>query len=76
MASKNALDIIMRDYGSFRGLAARTILNYVITELEEIYEAGSDGVIDEVLKRALSLIEVEEEDLTRLKVLIERLLGK
>lgn len=73
MASGNVLDIIMRDYGSFKGLAARSILNYMITELEE-YNDGKAA--DEILKRALSLISLEESDLTKLKALIERLLDK
>lgn len=76
MASGNVLDTVMRDYGSFKGLAARAILNYIITELEELSEADKDGITNDVLKKALSLIDMEERDLIRLRTLIERLLDK
>ncbi|WP_069807163.1 hypothetical protein [Vulcanisaeta thermophila] len=73
MSSGGVLDMVMRSYGEFRGLAARAILNYIITELEE--GQGDEGA-NEVLKRALSLIDMERNDLDKLRSLIEGLMPK
>ncbi|MFB6470449.1 MAG: hypothetical protein TU36_004345 [Vulcanisaeta sp. AZ3] len=55
-----------------RGLAARAVLNYLMTELEE-YDSISEEDIHRLFSNALLLIRIEEEDISRVKELIMRL---
>mgnify|MGYP001770776430 CR=1 FL=1 len=57
-----------------KGLAARAVINYIMTELNEI-ESISKEEINNVLHNALNLIELEESDIRRVKEVIERLIN-
>ena len=56
---------------SIRGLAAKAVINYLITELEEIDDSIDEKIIDQLLINALLLINVEEEDISRVKELLK-----
>jgi len=58
---------------SIRGLAAKAVINYLVTELEEIDDSIDEKIIDQLLINALLLINVEEEDISRVKELIKKL---
>ena len=59
---------------SIRGLAAKAVINYILTELNEI-ESVSEEEINNILRNALNLIELEESDIRRVKETIERMIN-
>ncbi|MCG2865675.1 MAG: hypothetical protein RXN89_03505 [Vulcanisaeta sp.] len=58
---------------SIRGLAAKAVINYLVTELEEIDDSIDEKIIDQLLINASLLINIEEEDISRVKELIKKL---
>jgi len=58
---------------SIRGLAAKAVINYLVTELEEIDDSINEKIIDQLLINASLLINIEEEDISRVKELIKKL---
>ncbi|KUO82070.1 MAG: hypothetical protein AT718_06065 [Vulcanisaeta sp. JCHS_4] len=56
-----------------RGLAAKAVINYLVTELEEIDDSIDEKIIDQLLINASLLINIEEEDISRVKELIKKL---
>lgn len=59
---------------NLRGLAARAVINYVITELDEA-ESVSEEEVRNVLRNALNLVEIEEDDIRRVREIIERMIN-
>jgi len=58
---------------SIRGLAAKAVINYLVTELEEIDDSIDEKIINQLLINASLLINIEEEDISRVKELIKKL---
>ena len=56
---------------NLRGLAARAVINYIMTELNEI-NSISEEELSNILSNALSLVEIEENDIHRIKEFIRR----
>ncbi|WP_054842317.1 hypothetical protein [Vulcanisaeta distributa] len=57
------------------GLAARAVINYIMTELNEIDSVAKDE-FNAILHNALSLIEIEEVDIRRVKEFIEKMINQ
>ncbi len=55
-------------------MAARAVINYIMTELNEI-EVVSEEEVNNILRNALNLIEVEENDIRRVKEVIEKMIN-
>ncbi len=74
----NNYDELLRELkevrNSIRGLAARAVVNYLITELEEIGNSINKEDLNRVLSNALDLINIEEGDILRVKEMILRLM--
>ena len=58
-----------------RGLAARAVINYIMTELNEISSASNEEV-NVILRNALSLLEIEENDIRRVKEFIRKMINQ
>ncbi|WP_252901796.1 hypothetical protein [Vulcanisaeta sp. JCM 14467] len=58
-----------------KGLAARAVINYVMTELNEISSVSNEEV-NVILRNALSLLEVEENDIHRVKEFIRKMINQ
>ena len=60
---------------SLKGLAARAVINYIMTELNEISSASNEEV-SVILRNALSLLEIEENDIHRVKEFIRKMINQ
>ena len=60
---------------SLKGLAARAVINYIMTELNEISSASNEEV-SVILRNALSLLEIEENDIHRVKEFIRKMISQ
>ena len=60
---------------SLRGLAARAVINYIMTELNEISSVSNEEV-SVILRNALSLLEIEENDIHRVKEFIRKMINQ
>ncbi|ADN51218.1 hypothetical protein [Vulcanisaeta distributa] len=58
---------------SLRGLAARAVINYILTELNEINSVTEDE-LNAILRNALNLVEIEESDIRRVREFIEKMI--
>ncbi len=58
---------------SLRGLAARAIVNYILTELNEI-NSVTENELNAILRNALNLVEIEESDIRKVKEFIEKMI--
>ena len=58
-----------------KGLAARAVINYIMTELNEISSASNEE-ISVILRNALSLLEIEENDIHRVKEFIRKMIDQ
>ncbi|ADY00497.1 MAG: hypothetical protein ACP5L5_00990 [Vulcanisaeta sp.] len=56
---------------NLKGLAARAVINYIMTELNEI-NSISEEELNNILSNALSLVEIEENDIHRIKEFIRK----
>lgn len=57
------------------GLAARAVINYIVTEFNEINSVTKDE-FNVILRNALNLIEIEEVDIRRVKEFIEKMITR
>ncbi|MCG2881269.1 MAG: hypothetical protein L7G96_08105 [Vulcanisaeta sp.] len=73
MNRDDLLNELRRLRDNVRGLAAKAVLNYLVTELEEINASVNEEVLNQLLMNALSLISIEEEDIVRVREAITRI---
>ncbi|GAB6946503.1 hypothetical protein JCM16161A_06330 [Vulcanisaeta sp. JCM 16161] len=75
MHSNELLRELKNMQAGLRGLAARAVINYIMTELNEINSVTKDE-LNAILRNALSLIEIEEGDIRRVKEFIEKMINQ
>ncbi|WP_054857556.1 hypothetical protein [Vulcanisaeta sp. JCM 16159] len=73
MRSAELLAELKKMHTELKGLAARAVVNYIMTEVHEI-NSISDEELNNVLRNALSLIEIEDNDIHRVKEIIKKMI--
>ncbi|WP_054853974.1 hypothetical protein [Vulcanisaeta distributa] len=75
MSNNELLKELKSMQSGLRGLAARAVINYIVTEFNEINSVTKDE-FNVILRNALNLIEIEEVDIRRVKEFIEKMITR